>query len=89
MATINVNGSRLHEQGIDPQALLRHQQTWEKAGYKVYFQVQDPKDVTLLQKMTAPEQPVRASNPYQLATYFLIGVLASLTLIFVGWIAMR
>lgn len=88
MATINVNWSRLHEQGIEPQALIRHQQTWEKAGYKVYFQVQDQKDLTVLQKMTAPEQPKPQTNAYQLACFFLIGVLASLTVILGGWIAL-
>jgi len=88
MATINVNWSRLHEQGIDPEALIRHQQTWEKAGYKVYVQVQDQKDLTVLQKMTTPSQPVRPSNAYQLAFYFMTGVLASLILIFVGWLGL-
>jgi hypothetical protein len=88
MATINVNWSRLHEQGLDPQALVRHQQSWEKAGYKVYFQVQDQKDLTVLQKMTTPEEPVRQSNVYQLTTFFLIGVLASLLTIFAGWITL-
>jgi hypothetical protein len=88
MATINVNWSRLHEQGIDPKALVRHQQTWEKAGYKVYFQVQDQKDLTVLQKMTAPEQPATPTNAYKLACFFLLGVLASLITIFAGWIGL-
>jgi hypothetical protein len=88
MATINVNWSRLHAQGIEPEALVRHQQTWEKAGYKVYFQVQDLKDLTVLQKMTAPEQPKPKANAYQLACYFLVGVLASLILVFVGWLGL-
>jgi hypothetical protein len=87
MATINVNWSKLHEQGLDPEALVRHQQAWERAGYKVYFQVQDQKDLTILQKMTAPEQP-KPQAAYQLACFFLLGVLASLTTIFVGWVAL-
>jgi hypothetical protein len=86
MATINVNWSRLHEQGIDPQALVRHQQAWEKAGYKVYFQVQDQKDLTVLQKMTAPEQPKQQTDAYKLVSCFLVGVLAAtLVFLFVGW----
>jgi hypothetical protein len=89
MPTISVNWSRLHAQGIEPEALVRHQQTWEKAGYKVYFQVQDQKDLTVLQKMTAPEQRKPQSNGYQLAFYFVSGVLASLITIFVGWLGLR
>jgi hypothetical protein len=89
MPTISVNWSRLHAQGIEPEALVRHQQTWEKAGYKVYFQVQDQKDLTVLQKMTTPEQPQPSSNAYKLACFFLLGVLTSLMLVFVGWLGLR
>jgi hypothetical protein len=86
MAIIYPNWSKLLEQGLDPQALARHQQDWEKAGYKVYFQVQDQKDLTVLQKMMTPPQPVIQSNAYQLACCFLCGVLASLIIIFAGWV---
>lgn len=88
MATLNVNWSRLHEQGIDPQALVNHLKVWEKAGHRVYSQVQDQKDLTVLQKMMAPEQPKLPSNAYQLACFFLLGVLASLLIIFVGWLGL-
>jgi hypothetical protein len=88
MATISVNWTRLSEQGIEPEALVRHQQTWEKAGYKVYFQVQDQKDLTVLQKLTAPEQPQPRTNPYQLAFYFVTGVLASLLVVLAGLVAL-
>ena len=85
MPTIQVNLSRLQAQGLDPQALVRHQQAWEKAGYKVYCQVQDHQDLAVLQKMTAPEQAKLQSNAYQLAFVFVTGVLASLIVIFIGW----
>ena len=88
MATINVNWSRLHAQGIEPEALVRHQQTWEKAGYKVYFQVQDQKDLAVLQKMTAPEEPAKPTDAYRLAFFFLLGVFASFVVIFVGWVGL-
>jgi hypothetical protein len=88
MASINVNWSRLQELGIEPQAITKLVQSWEKAGFKVYGHAQDVKDLVVLQKMTAPEQPQTGSNPYQLAFYFVTGVLASLLVVFAGWIAL-
>lgn len=86
MATINVQWSRLHEQGLDPQALMRHQQAWEKAGYKVYVQVQDQKDLTVLQKMTEPPHHALQSNAYQLACLFLLGIVT--TIITAVWLGL-
>jgi hypothetical protein len=88
MATISVNWSRLHEQGVEPEALLRHQTAWEKHGYRVYIQVQDRKDLAVLQKMTEPPEPVISANTYQVAFYFVVGVLASLIVVFAGWVAL-
>ena len=88
MATINVNWSRLEEQGIEPHAITKLVQSWEKAGFKVYGHAQDAKDLVVLQKMTAPEQPKLLSNTYQLAFYFVSGVLASLIVVFAGWLSL-
>jgi hypothetical protein len=78
MASINVNVSRLHAQGTEPKDLVAHLQTWEKAGYKVYFQVQNRTDLTLFQKMVAPQTPKAQSSAYQLASFFLFGMVVSL-----------
>jgi len=87
MATINVNWSRLHEQGIAAPALVKHLQTWEKAGYKVYCQVQDQKDLTVLQQMTAPPpQTLPRVDVYPLICLFLLGSIT--TLITVGWLGL-
>jgi hypothetical protein len=88
MATINVNWSRLSEQGIEPQAITKLVQSWEKAGFRVYGTAQDAKDLVVLQKMTAPEQPKSQTNTYQLAFYFVLGVLASLIVVFAGWVTL-
>jgi hypothetical protein len=86
MATINVNWSRLHEQGIEPQALNKLVQSWERAGWKVYGQAQGLKDLTLLQKLTNPEPPkAPANNAYQLACCFLLGVFSTMLGVLVVW----
>ena len=86
MATINVNWSRLQEQGIEPHAITKLVQSWERAGFKVYGLAQDQKDLVVLQKMTEPAQPKMPANIYQLACFFLFGALASLAMTFVGWV---
>jgi hypothetical protein len=88
MATINVNWSRLSEQGIEPHAITKLVQSWEKAGFRVYGTAQDAKDLVILQKMTAPEQLKSQTNTYQLAFYFVLGVLASLIVVFAGWVTL-
>ena len=88
MATINVNWTSLEEQGIDPQAITKLVQSWEKAGFKVYGHAQNAKDLVVLQKMTAPEQPKPQTSNYQLAFWFMVGVFASLVVVFTGWVTL-
>ena len=88
MASIKIDWSRLSEHGIEPQAITKLVQSWEKAGWKVYGTAQDAKDLVILQKMTAPEQPAMPTNTYQLAFFFLLGVFASFVVIFVGWVGL-
>jgi hypothetical protein len=86
MPSIQVNWSRLHEQGIEPKAITKLVESWERAGFKVYGQAQDVKDLTILQRMADPERPkAPANNAYQLACCFLLGAFSSLLGVLVVW----
>jgi hypothetical protein len=89
MSSIQVNWTRLVEQGIDPQSVTKLVHSLEKAGFKVWSSANELKDLVALQKLTDPEppRPLPASNAYlyQLATCFLLGAFSSLLAVFIVW----
>jgi hypothetical protein len=88
MATINVNWSRLHAEGVDPSELVKHLNKLEQEGFKVYFQVQNRNDLNVLRTMMTAQRTMTQPSMPQLAGLFALGILAGLVTISVGWIGL-
>lgn len=88
MKTINVSCDRLYAAKVGTDNLIKQIQDWEATGYRINFQIHDQAGLTFLQTLVAAQQDKTPSNTRQFVGLFLVGIVAGLITISVGWIGL-